>query len=139
MNKEKTAARSPNHSHHDHGQKKDRTILKGIGSVLLAVVASSHHWLHTLLIALGLTSLGAGFLQVSPPAKMVFLFISLIVSLWFLAVAKRRWKVDRPSAWVYLISSIISIVLVATAIPQTVNDIIKQQEQKQQQEHIQHH
>lgn len=118
-------------------QKKDRTVLKGIGSVLLAVVASSHHWLHTLLIALGVTSLGAGLLQLSPPVKIVFLLISLIVSIWFLAVAKRRWKFDRPSAWVYLISSIISIVFVTTAIPKTVADLVSQS--KQQDQHIQHH
>lgn len=117
--------------------KKDRSILKGIGSVLLAVVASSHHWLHTLLIALGVTSLGAGLLQFSPPVKMVFLLVSLILSLWFLAAAKRRWKFDRPTAWVYLISSIISILLVATAIPSTVHDILSQQQR--QDEHMQHH
>lgn len=28
-------------------RRKDRGILKGIGSILLAIVASSHHWVHT--------------------------------------------------------------------------------------------
>ncbi|WP_410513637.1 UPF0182 family protein [Paenibacillus sp. BR2-3] len=118
---------------------KDKALLKATGSVLFAVVASAHHWLHTLLIALGLTSFGAGLLSLSPPAKMTFLLISLVLSMWFVVVAKRRWKVARPSAWVYLVSSVISIALVVTALPKTVAEIVSQPQQQQEDQHNQHH
>lgn len=121
-------------SHKLKVEKKDRTFLKAIGSVLFAFIASSHHWLHTLLIALGFTTLGSSLFLMSPPLKLIFLLISLLVSGWFIVVAKRKWKKNRPSAWVYLISSIISIVLVISAIPQTINELTTEKNAPQQQE-----
>ncbi len=115
-------------------RKKDKGIIKAIGSVLFAVIASSHHWVHTLLIALGLTTLSSSLLSLSPPTKIIFLLVSLVVSAWFIRVAKRKWSYDRPSAWVYLISSIISIVMVITALPQAISDVIPQSQQQQQQQ-----
>lgn len=85
--------------------KKNRGIIKAIGSVLFAIIASSHHWVHTLLIALGLTTLSSGLLSLSPSTKIIFLLVSLVISAWFIRVAKRKWSYDRPAAWVYLISS----------------------------------
>lgn len=67
--------------------KNGKTVLKATGSVVLAVIASSHHWLHKLLIALGLTSLGAGLFSLSPSIKIILLLISIVVSLWFLRVS----------------------------------------------------
>lgn len=119
--------------------KNGKTVLKAVGSVVLAVIASSHHWLHTLLIALGLTSLGAGLFSLSPSIKIILLLISIVVSLLFLRVSVRKWTVDRPAAWVYLISSIISIILVATSLPQTIVDIKQQPPEKQEQIHDGHH
>lgn len=113
-------------------RKKDKGIIKAIGSVLFAVIASSHHWVHTLLIALGLTTLSSSLLSLSPPTKIIFLLVSLVVSAWFIRVAKRKWSYDRPSALVYLISSIISIVMVITALPQAISDVIPQSQQQQQ-------
>ncbi|MDM5205382.1 hypothetical protein [Cytobacillus kochii] len=122
--------------------KKERTLLKAVGSVLFAIIASSHHWLHTLLIALGLTTLGTGLFALPPSFRLVFLLISLILSLWFIRVAKKKWSRNRPASWVYLISSLISIILVITAIPDTItnlnqSDPVQQQEQQQdtQQQH----
>lgn len=108
-----------NNNHHST-PKKERALLKAIPSVLLAIIASSHHWLHTLLITLGLTTLGAGFLAMPPIIKLAFLLISLAFSLWYIFVAKRNWSRNRPAAWVYIISSIISIIIVFTAIPDTI-------------------
>lgn len=108
---------------HHSSPKKDRAILKATGSVLFAIFASSHHWLHTLLIALGLTTLGAGLFTMPPLIKLLFLLLSLILSGWFIFIAKRKWSINRPAAWVYLISSIISIILVLTAIPDTFNSL----------------
>lgn len=108
---------------HHLSPKKDRAILKATGSVLFAIFASSHHWLHTLLIALGLTTLGAGLFTMPPLIKLLFLLLSLILSGWFIFIAKRKWSINRPAAWVYLISSIISIILVLTAIPDTFNSL----------------
>ncbi|WP_394237607.1 hypothetical protein [Niallia oryzisoli] len=125
--------------------KKEKTFLKAVSSVLFAIIASSHHWLHTLLIALGLTTLGTSLLALPPSIRLVFLLVSLALSLWFIRVAKRKWSKDRPAAWVYLISSIISIILVFTAIPDTItglNQPVKQQQNQQQeqnQDHQQHH
>jgi thiol:disulfide interchange protein len=121
--------------------KKERAIIKSIGSILFAIFASAHHWLHTLLIALGLTSLGTGLFSLSPAVKIIFLLISLLLSAWFIVVAKRKWIKARPAAWVYLVSSIISIVLVATALPQAISDIADQPQQQidQQQNHSVHH
>ncbi|MBY3621392.1 hypothetical protein CA600_28500 [Paenibacillus sp. VTT E-133280] len=121
--------------------KKERTLLKSISSVLFALFASAHHWLHTLLIALGLTSLGAGLFSMAPSLKLIFLVISLLLSIWFIVVAKRRWKKDRPAAWVYFISSIISIILVITAVPQSISDFLDKpvQQNNQQEEHSEHH
>jgi len=123
--------------------KNTKTVLKAVGSVVLAFIASSHHWVHTLLIALGLTSLGAGLFSLSPSIKITLLLISIVVSLWFLRVSVRKWSGDRPTAWVYLISSIISIILVVSSLPQTITDIQKrsqeQQQQQQQQNHDRHH
>lgn len=133
--------------------KKERTFLKAAGSVLFAIVASSHHWIHTLLIALGLTTLGTSLLAMPPFIRLLFLLISLALSIWFLRVTKKKWSKDRPAAWVYLISSIISIILVITAIPDTITslnqpDPVQQQDQQQpiedpqldeQQEHEGHH
>lgn len=119
-------------------EKKDKPILKSIGSIALAVVASSHHWLHTLLIAMGLTSLGAGLISLSPSVKGVFLLFSLAVSLMFLKVSRKKWNRDRGAAWVYLVSSIISIILVTTALPQTIADFYQSPQEQQQQEHDQH-
>lgn len=120
------------------GKKNDRSLIKAIGSVLLAIIASSHHWVHTLLLALGLTTLSTGLLGFSPSIRIVFLLISLLVSLWFIFTAKRIWGYNRPSAWVYLISSIISIALVFTAVPQTIS-VLSQSSQQQQQQHNDHH
>lgn len=117
--------------------KKERTLLKAVGSVFFAIIASSHHWIHTLLIALGLTTLGTSLLAMPPSIRLVFLLISLALSAWFLRVAKKKWSKDRPAAWVYLISSIISIVLVITAIPDTITslnqpDPVQQLDQQQE-------
>ena len=118
------------------GKKNEKTFLKAIGSVLFAIIASSHHWLHTLLIALGLTTLGTGLLALPPALKAVFLLVSLTFSVWFIIVSRHKWISDRPAALVYLISSLISIVLVITAIPQTItllNQPVQQQQQQQPQ------
>lgn len=121
-------------------RKKERAVLKSIGSVLFAIFASAHHWLHTLLIALGLTSLGAGLFSFSPIVKMMFLLASLLLSVWFIVVAKRKWRKARPAAWVYLVSSVISIVLVATALPQAIGGFADDPSQLDQQEdHLEHH
>ena len=121
-------------------KKRDKVILKSIGSIVLAIIASSHHWLHTLLIALGLTTLGAGLFAIPPAYKAVFLLISLTFSIWFLIVSKRKWNRNRPVAFVYLISSLISIVLVLTAIPETITSLnqSEQQDQQKQSEQQQH-
>lgn len=115
---------------------KSKSIFKAIGSVLFAIIASSHHWLHTLLIALGLSTLSTGLFSLSPSIKFAFLILSVIFSLGFILLAKRKWSYDRPSAWVYLISSLISIVLVVTALPQTFKAL--NQQPQQQQEDIHH-
>ncbi|TLS49993.1 hypothetical protein FE782_21890 [Paenibacillus antri] len=122
-------------------ENKPLTLLKGAGSVAFAIVASSHHWLHTLLVALGLTTLGAGLFSLSPQVKMIFLAVSLVVSLWFLRVTKRKWRRNRPAAIVYLISSLISIVLVLTALPQTISDFTQVPDQKviDEADHENHH
>ena len=129
------------HNHHSN-TKKERTLLKATGSVLFAIIASSHHWLHTLLIAIGLTALGGGLFALPPISKLVLLLISLVLSVWFIKVAKHKWHGNRPAAWVYLISSLISIILVATAIPQTISSLTQpiqpQQEQQQPQQHQEH-
>ena len=110
-------------------------------SALLAVIASSHHWVHTLLLALGLTTLSSNLLSFSPSTKIIFLLVSLVVSAWFIHIAKRKWNYDRPSAWVYLISSIISIVLVITALPQAISAVLppSQQQQLPQDHNLHHH
>lgn len=130
-------------SNHIHSNpKKGRTLLKAISSVLFAIIASSHHWLHSLLIALGLTSLGAGLLAFPPTIKLGFLLVSLALSAWFINVAKRKWSRDRPAAWIYLISSLISIALVILAIPDAItslNQPVQQEQQPQQQHDEQHH
>lgn len=118
--------------------KNDKPVLKAIGSIVLAVIASSHHWLHTLLIALGLTSLGAGLISLSPSVKVIFLLFSLAVSLLFLRVSRKKWHHDRGAAWVYLISSIISIILVTTALPQTIASFYQAPQEQQQQNHDDH-
>ena len=115
-----------------------------MGSVLFAIIASSHHWLHTLLIALGLTTLGTRLLSLPPSISLVFLIISLILSVWFIRVAKLKWSRNRPAAWVYLISSLISIILVITAIPDTITSVytpdpVKQQEKQQNTEQQHNH
>jgi len=120
-------------------RKKDKGIIKAIGSVLFAVIASSHHWVHTLLIALGLTTLSSSLLSLSPPIKIIFLLVSLVFSAWFIRVAKHKWSNDRPAAWVYLISSIISIVMVMTALPQAISDVFPPSQQQQQEKDIHGH
>ncbi len=121
--------------------RKKKDFLKSTGSILFAIFASAHHWLHTLLIALGLTTLGTGLLKMPPSLKIIFLLISLLLSGWFIVVTKRKWQKDRPAAWVYLVSSIISIVLVTTALPQAIVNLSDQPEQQvdQQVDHSQHH
>ena len=114
-------------------RKEGKGFLKGIGSVLFAVIASSHHWVHTLLLALGLTTFSSSLLSLSPPTKLIFLLVSLVVSAWFIHIAKRKWSYDRPSAWVYLISSIISIALVITSLPQAVSAVLPPSQTQQQQ------
>ena len=130
--------------HNYSKNKKERSLLKAVGSVLFAIIASSHHWLHTLLIALGLTTLGTGLLSLPPSISLVFLIISLIFSVWFLRVAKLKWSRNRPAAWIYLISSLISIILVITAIPDTITSVytpdpVKQQEKQQNTEQQHNH
>ena len=123
-------------------RKKSKGIIKATGSVLLAIIASSHHWVHTLLLALGLTTLSSSLLTLSPSTKIIFLVASLVVSTWFIFVAKRKWTYDRLAAGVYLISSIISIVLVITALPQAIAAVLPPSQQQQQQlpqDHNVHH
>lgn len=93
-----------------------------------------------ILIALGLTTLGTGLLSISPTTKLIFMLISLVVSIWMIFVALKKWAHNRPAAWVYLISSIISIILVATAIPKIYvdnNQVPPQQEPQHQIHHSQ--
>jgi energy-coupling factor transporter transmembrane protein EcfT len=119
--------------------KKEKGILKAIGSVLIAIFASSHHWVHTLLIALGLTSLGTGLFSLSPWVKIVFMLISLVISVLMLRVAKRKWNHHRSVSWVYLISSILSIIIVLSALPQTIASNNSDQQNINPNVHQQHH
>jgi phosphotransferase system glucose/maltose/N-acetylglucosamine-specific IIC component len=120
--------------------KKEKGILKAIGSILIAIVASSHHWVHTLLIALGLTSLGTGLLSLPPWIKIGFMLISLFISFLMLRVAKRKWNHHRSVSWVYLISSILSIIIVLTSLFQVFTSNNPNQQNKDQKvEHQQHH
>ncbi|XJZ28051.1 hypothetical protein ACF5W4_04425 [Bacillota bacterium Lsc_1132] len=119
--------------------KKEKGILKAIGSVLLAIVASSHHWVHTLLIALGLTTLGTGLLSLSPGVKLGFMLVSLIVSVWMIRVAIRKWHHHRSVSWVYFVSSIFSIIIVLTALPQVLAENNPSPQPIQQPDHQQHH
>lgn len=102
-----------------------KALLKTIGSVLFAIIATSHHWLHILLISVGLTSIGAVLFNMPPLLKIILLAISLVISIRFTFVAKRKWTHERPVAWVYAISSILSIVIVFSAVPQTISAIIQ--------------
>ncbi|WP_353948382.1 hypothetical protein ABNN70_00475 [Sporolactobacillus sp. Y61] len=102
-----------------------KTWLKSIGSVLFAILATSHHWLHVLLISVGLTSIGAFLFNMSPLLKMILLIVSLLISVQFIFVAKRKWRHERSIAWVYAISSILSIVIVFSAIPQTIATFVQ--------------
>ncbi|PLR82185.1 hypothetical protein CVD25_08765 [Bacillus canaveralius] len=137
MNKNGKASETTVHS---SGQlKKGRGILKAIGSILVAILASSHHWVHTLLIALGLTTLGTGLLSLSPWVKIVFMLLSLVISVWMIRGALRKWNHHRSVSWVYLISSILSIIIVLTALPQIFDDSNPIQQNEEQQEHQQHH
>lgn len=102
-----------------------KALLKSIISILFAIIATSHHWLHVLLISLGLTSVGAALFNLPPVLRIVLLFISLAVSIRFIFVAKRKWKRERSVAWVYVVSSILSIVIVFSVVPQTVSTIIQ--------------
>jgi hypothetical protein len=121
-------------------QKEEKGILKAIGSILIAIVASSHHWLHTLLIALGLTSLGTGLLSLPPWIKIGFMLFSFFISIMMLRVAKRKWNHHRSVSWVYLISSILSIIIVLASMLQVfTNNNPSQQNHDQQVEHQQHH
>ncbi|MDX1805829.1 MAG: hypothetical protein R3267_02230 [Paenisporosarcina sp.] len=126
------------HKNHHSIPKKKGTLLKTTGSVMFAIIASSHHWLHTLLIALGLTTIGTGLLVFPPTIKLVLLLLSLVLSIWFIRVAKHKWTRERPAAWVYLISSVISIILVITAIPNTITDLNQPNQQQEQEQHNQH-
>lgn len=119
--------------------KKEKGILKAMGSIFIAILASSHHWVHTLLIALGLTSLGTGLFSLSPWIKIVFMLISLLISVWMIRVALRKWNHHRSVSWVYLISSILSIIIVLTALPQVIADSNTIQQNIQQRDHQQHH
>lgn len=129
-----------------HQEKKERPFVKAIGSVLFAIIASSHHWLHTLLLALGLTTLGTGLFSLSPAYRLIFLGVSLLFSIWFIFVAKKKWKNNRAAAWVYLVSSILSIIIVATSIPQVLTSLSNMDQKVEQNnnlenpsEHQQHH
>lgn len=119
--------------------KKEKGILKAIGSILVAIVASSHHWVHTLLIALGLTSLGTGLFSLSPWVKIVFMAISLIISILMIRVAVRKWNHHRSVSWVYIISSILSIIIVVSALPQAFAANNPSQQNNQTSIHQQHH
>lgn len=73
---------------------------------------------------------------------MLFCLVRHFPFLWFIRVSKRKWAKDRPAAWVYLISSLISIILVFTAIPNTITSFTQptqQQEQQPTQEQPQEH
>ncbi|WP_400246539.1 hypothetical protein AB3U99_06665 [Niallia sp. JL1B1071] len=126
---------SKNHKHSSINKKS--TLLKAVGSILFAIVASSHHWLHTLIIALGLTTLGAGLVALPPSIRLLLLLASFVFSVWFLIVAKRKWTKDRTTAIVYIVSSLISIILVITAIPDSISSM-KQQEQQVEHNHNDH-
>ncbi|UOF92285.1 hypothetical protein LSG31_09035 [Fodinisporobacter ferrooxydans] len=107
------------HAMDQHGKtKKGKGIRGSILSILFAFIASSHHWLHTLLIAFGLTSLGASLISMPPAIRTGFMILSLIISFWMLFVAWRKRITNRPAAWVYLISSLISIIVVVTSFSQ---------------------
>ncbi|RSK52366.1 hypothetical protein [Bacillus canaveralius] len=137
MNLDKQASTTAVHS--SSQLKKERGILKAIGSILIAILASSHHWVHTLLIALGLTTLGTGLFSLSPWVKIVFMLLSLVISVWMIRGALRKWNHHRSVSWVYLISTILSIIIVLTALPQIFDDSNPVQQNEQQQDHEQHH
>lgn len=119
--------------------KKEKGILSAIGSILVAIFASSHHWLHTLLIAMGLTTLGTGLLTLSPWVKLLVMLISLVISGLMIRASVQKWNHHRSVSWVYLISSIISIIIVLSALFQAIssNNLFPQNDQ--QVDHQQHH
>ncbi len=92
--------------------KKDRTLLKAGTSILFAIIASSHHWLHTLLIALGLTTLGANLLALSPIMRFCFYSYLLFFPYgfyWWHNVNGRK-NVQRPLFTLFLPYSLLSLL-----------------------------
>lgn len=116
-----------------------KTWLKSIGSVLFAIIATSHHWLHLLLISVGLTSVGAFLIDMPSILKIILLILSLVISIRFIFVAKRKWRDERSVAWVYVVSSILSIVIVFSAVPQTIYAMIQPPSNTQNQNNINTH
>lgn len=107
--------------HHHHGVGKPRAsgkaIGSSIGSILIAIVASSHHWVHMLLIALGLGAVGAGLFTMPIPIRIGLVAVSVAVSIGMLFVAWHKRTKNKAVAWVYFISSIVSLVIIGTSLP----------------------
>ncbi|MCL6444449.1 MAG: hypothetical protein K6T83_13525 [Alicyclobacillus sp.] len=118
MNGEGSLSRS---SHYHHGASRSRASEKAIGSsigsILIAIVTSSHHWVHMLLIALGLGAVGAGLFTMPIPIRIGLLVVSVVVSIGMLFVAWRKRTNNKAVAWVYFISSVVSLVIIATSVP----------------------
>ncbi len=56
-----------------------REALTSIGAVILAFLASQHHTLHMLLLAVGVGGAGTGFMTTFPLIRRAMLFMSLLM------------------------------------------------------------
>lgn len=90
---------------------------RSVGSILIAIVASSHHWLHMLLLTLGLGVLGVGITTMPLTLRIVLVVFSFVVSIGMLFVAWRKRIHNKVVAWVYFFSSVLSLVILATSLP----------------------
>jgi hypothetical protein len=86
-----------------------------IGAAVLAFVASQHHNIHMLAIALGLGGAGASFMQSYPAIRRVMLLVSIGMVVFTLISLRRRPVSPGMRVWVVLFS-ILTIGIVVWSV-----------------------
>lgn len=105
------------HEPHAHGERAAgagaRTWLAAVGSFLVALVASSHHSLHMILLSLGL---GATSFFMTPTLRRAMLLLSLAMAAFLTYRLVRHPERPMPQLVAAVVSICLSVGLVAYSV-----------------------
>lgn len=94
-----------------------RESVLSVGSILLAFLASQHHTLHMLLMALGAGGASMSFMAMFPMVRRAMLILALLMIGWTI---RQLYRQQQPKAMRLMgsLSAVVSLALVAWSVYQ---------------------